>query len=131
MLNDSFQIDCHAERLEYLMSKAAVDRAVVFPVFHKDYAGPNREIAALTANNKRLIGFARVASGAPDAPRQLEYAIKELGLKGVKLHTTEGFPTRQFMDKVRELRIPCWLIPAWEWRPWSSKGLGAAILRCR
>jgi hypothetical protein len=60
MLNDVFQINNNIERLEYLMNKGKVDKAVVFPVSYKDYMEPNREVAELVRKNKRFIGFARV-----------------------------------------------------------------------
>lgn len=106
MLNDVFQINNSIERLEYLMNKGHVDRSIIFPVSYKDYNDPNIEIAEIVKNNKRFIGFARVNSNSPDAPVQLEYAVRELGLSGVKLHSMEGFPTRELMEKIRELKIP-------------------------
>lgn len=106
MLNDVFQIDNKVERLEYLMDKGGVDRAIIFPVTYKNYDEPNREVAEIVKNNKRFLGFARVNASSPDAPAQIEYAIKELGLKGIKLHSLDGFPTREIMDKIQELKVP-------------------------
>lgn len=123
MLNDVFQIENNVERLEYLMNKAKVDKAVVFPVSYKDYVEPNREVAELVRKNKRFIGFARVVCNSPEAPEQLEYAIRELGLSGVKLHSMEGFPTRELMDKVRELKIPVLLHSGMGLAPITFEGL--------
>jgi predicted TIM-barrel fold metal-dependent hydrolase len=106
MLNDVFQIDNTVERLEYLMNKGGVDKTIIFPVTYKDYTEPNKEVAEIVNKNKRFIGFGRVVSGSPDAPAQVEYAIKELGLRGIKLHSMDGFPTREVMDKIREMKVP-------------------------
>jgi predicted TIM-barrel fold metal-dependent hydrolase len=102
-MSDVFQIDSTPEHAEKLMNKAGIDRAVIFPVAYEDYSKPNREIAELAAANKRFIGFARLANNSQKAGEQLEYAVKELGLKGLKVGNV---PTREIMDKARELKIP-------------------------
>ena len=106
MLHDVFQINCTPERIVRLMDKGGVDKTVIFPVSYKDYNQPNEMIARVARGNPRFIGFARVACGAPDAPEQIEYAVKELGLRGLKIHSMDGFPTRDVMGKVSELKIP-------------------------
>ena len=106
MLGDVFQIDCTVERLEYLMNKGGVDKSIVFPVSYKDYKKPNEEIAEIARKNKKFIGFCRVVPNAPDVEKQLDHAIKELGLKGVKIHNMDGSPTREAMDKINELKVP-------------------------
>ena len=102
-LGDVFQIDCTPERAEALLDRAGIDRAVIFPVAYDDYRQPNREIAELAAKNKRFIGFARLANNSPGVGAQLEHAVRELGLRGLKLGNV---PSREIMDKVRELKIP-------------------------
>ena len=106
LLQDVFQIDCTVEKLEYLMAKGGVDLSVVFPVYYKCYKEPNREISELAATNKKFIGFCRIVPGAPDVAQQLDYAIKELNLKGVKMHNMDGPPTREALDKINELKVP-------------------------
>ena len=88
------------------MDKGGVDKTIVFPVSYKDYNKPNEMIAQTVRHNPRLIGFARVACDAPDASDQIVYAIKELGLKGLKIHSMDGFPTREIMKTVSDLKIP-------------------------
>ena len=102
-LDNVFQIDCTVERAEKLLNKAGIDRAVIFPVDYDDYRQPNKEIAEIAAKNKRFIGFARLRNNAPNNGAQLEYAVKELGLRGLKI---SNIPTREIMNKVRELKIP-------------------------
>jgi len=107
LLNDIFQVNNDPRRVEHLMTKAGVDRTVIFPVTYKDYAQPNMEVAKLAKENPRFIGFARIRADSPDAPAMLDFAVHELGLKGVKIHPSlEGFPTRETMRKLNELRVP-------------------------
>ena len=101
-IQDAYQLDATPELALLLLDRAGVEKAIVFPVGYGDYRQPNREIAELAAKNKRFIGFARL-SNTIDAGEQLEYAIKELGLRGLKL---QSVPNRQIMDKARELKIP-------------------------
>ena len=105
-LNSRMQIDCTVDRLVFLMDKGGVDKSIVFPVFYKDYKKPNEEVSEIVRNNKRFIGFCRVTPTAPDVEEQLDYAVKELGLKGVKMHNMDGNPTREVMDKINELKVP-------------------------
>jgi len=102
-LSDVFQIDCTPERAEVLLDKAGINRAIIFPVAYDDFRQPNREIAELAAKNKRFIGFARLSPNSPNAGAQLEQAVREWGLRGLKLGNV---PNREIMDKVRELQIP-------------------------
>ena len=106
MLNDVFQINSTPERLLYLMNKGGVDKSVIFPVYYKNYRKPNEEIAEIAEKDSRFIGFGRVSVNSPDAGGQVDYAVKELGLRGIKLHTMDGFPTREVMDRINEHRIP-------------------------
>ena len=106
MLNDRFQIDCTIERILYLMDKAKVDKSILFPVTYKDYKKPNEEIAQIIRENKRFLGFGRVKINSPDVAGQIKYAIKDLGLSGIKFHPNDGFPNREAMDTVRELKVP-------------------------
>jgi len=106
MLNDVFQIDCTPERILYLMDKAKVNKTLLFPVTYKDYRKPNEEIAELVQKNNRFLGFGRLKINSPDVAGQIKYAIKELKLSGIKFHPNDGFPTREAMDAVRELKVP-------------------------
>jgi len=102
-LGDIFQIDCTPERAEALLDRAGISRAIIFTVAYDDFRQPNREIAELAEKNKRFIGFARLSNTSPNAGVQLEQAVREWGLRGLKLGNV---PTREIMDKVRELKIP-------------------------
>ena len=100
---DRMQIDVTVETAERLLNRAGVDKAIIFPLLYSDYRQPNQEIAELVAANKRFIGYARLANNSPNAGRQLEHAVRELGLRGLKINEV---PSREIMDKARELKIP-------------------------
>ena len=106
MLNDVFQINSTPERLLYLMNKGGVDKSVIFPVCYKDYRKPNEEIAEIAEKDNRFVGFGRVSMSASNVTEQVDYAVKELGLRGIKLHTMDGFPSRELMDRINEYRLP-------------------------
>ena len=71
------------------MDEAGVERAVLLPIdcttAHGCRIVSNEQIAELIAKTQRFIGFASVDPHQPDAARQLERAIRTLGLAGLKL----------------------------------------------
>ncbi len=120
-------IDCHThmgkgEILEYwwaieippekvleLEKKAKVDRAVIFPVHYPPelYDLANKEVAEATKKYPdKLIPFAKVAASHPGAVNYLREAIERLGMKGLKLHSHEGYPTRGIMNLLLEYDLP-------------------------
>ncbi len=95
-----------------LMEEAGVDKAVVFPVKYRDFRVAIEEIKSYVDRYPaRLIGFARVGN-TEDAADILEWAVKELGMKGVKIHHgLEQIPTDSphlaaCMRKAEELNVP-------------------------
>jgi predicted TIM-barrel fold metal-dependent hydrolase len=101
-LDDPFQLEAILEQQQ----EAGVERTVVFSHKRRNYRVANEEIAEMVSRHPSLIGFARVAASSDGAPEELDYAIRKLGLKGVKSHIMDGFPTPAFMDKVDELGVP-------------------------
>lgn len=73
----------------YEMDAAGVDQAVLLPVdcttAHHCKIVSNEAVARLVEKSSRFIGFASVDPNVPAAPRLLEHALKEMGLKGLKL----------------------------------------------
>ena len=79
----------------------------------------NEKLAELCARSERFVAFATVAIPYPDlAVRQLEYAVKKLGLRGVSLGTEVNDseladPTfNPFWRKVEELDVLVFIHPA-------------------
>lgn len=67
---------------------APVDHAIVlgFRARHVGVLVPNEYVAAYVARHpEKLIGFCSVDPLDPDALDQFEYAVRELGLRGLKL----------------------------------------------
>lgn len=87
---------------------AGIDKTVVFPVFHTDYAVANRELAALVRRYRpRLIGFAFVHT-TRDAGRifQMVKQAVSWGFRGIKVHGFEAMPTREVCEVARAFRLP-------------------------
>jgi len=90
-------------------SAAGIDKTVVFPLFHDDYARANAELARLIARHPgRLIGFAFVHA-TRDRGRitsMIERAVRPWGFRGIKVHGHEAMPTREVCEAARTFRLP-------------------------
>jgi predicted TIM-barrel fold metal-dependent hydrolase len=87
-------------------AEAGIDKTIIFPISNPTYEKANREIADLVARYpERFIGFAKhdPESEAGKIRRMLTKEVREMGLKGLKLHK---LPTREMLDTVAELKIP-------------------------
>ncbi len=84
--------DGTASGLKNSMSKADVDISVVLNIATNEHQQKSvNDFAKTLDNDSRIVAFGSVFPFAKDAFEQLEY-IKELGLKGVKLHPDyQGF----------------------------------------
>jgi predicted TIM-barrel fold metal-dependent hydrolase len=103
--NDPEVILRHAE-------EAGIDKSIIFPVDNPTYEAANREIAAIVAKYPgKFIGFAKhdPVSEAGKVRQLLTREVRELGLKGLKLHK---LPTREVLDTVAALDIPVLFHPA-------------------
>ncbi|HXG35315.1 MAG TPA: amidohydrolase family protein [Bryobacteraceae bacterium] len=88
------------------MEEAGIDRTVIFPINNDQYEKPNQEIAEICRRYPgKFIGFAKhdPQTEAGRIRALLEREVKELGLRGLKLHR---LPTREVLDAVAALRIP-------------------------
>ncbi len=90
-VREVFQLHFPAQPLEVFLAEmdaAGVEQAVLLPVdcttAHGCRIVTNEQVAELCGSN-RFIGFASVDPAVKDAPRQLERAIRGLGLRGLKL----------------------------------------------
>ena len=91
-VSEVFQLHFPAQPLEVFlaeMDSAGVEQAVLLPLdcttAHGCRIVTNEQVAELCGANPRFIGFASVDPAARDAPRQLERAVRGLGLRGLKL----------------------------------------------
>jgi len=88
------------------LDEAGVERAVLLPLdcttAHGCRIVSNEQVADLAEKNPRLIGFASVDPAVRDALKQLERAIRGLGLLGLKLDPA----LQRFALDSRELAFP-------------------------
>ena len=102
-------IEIPPELVIQLEEKAGVDKAVIFPVHYPPelYDLASKEVfEAVRKYPDKLIPFAKVAASHPKATEYLRSAIEELGVKGLKLHSSEGYLTRGIMDLLQEHDLP-------------------------
>src|SRR5947209_3589354 len=86
--------------------EAGIDRTVIFAIENPTYEKANEEIARLVEKYPgRFVGFAKHDPDreAGRIERLLTREVRQLGLKGLKLHKT---PTREVLDAVAGLGIP-------------------------
>jgi predicted TIM-barrel fold metal-dependent hydrolase len=120
-------IDCHchagkgdgltgpwdtAAPLEKYLRRAAecgINRTVLFPAFHTDYAAANREVGRIVASRRnRFYGFAFVH---PERDRHrvatlVREAVEVHGFCGIKVHRHDGRITREICDVARAYSLP-------------------------
>src|SRR5262245_35986736 len=88
------------------MEEAGIDQTVLFPIHNADYEKANQEIASFVRKYPgKFIGFAKhdQKTEAGRIRGLLTREVKELGLRGLKLH---GAPTTEILEAVADLRIP-------------------------
>jgi predicted TIM-barrel fold metal-dependent hydrolase len=103
--------DTAAPLTKYLRraTTAGIDRSVLFPAFHSDYAVANREVARIVASRPdRFYGFAFVH---PDRDRgrvfaMVKAAVEEYGFRGIKVHRYDGRITREICEVARAFAVP-------------------------
>jgi len=88
------------------LTAAGIDRAVLLPLdcttAHGCRIPGNETVAELAGKHEQFLGFASVDPGLPDAPKQLERAIRSLGLLGLKLDPA----LQRFLPNDRERAFP-------------------------
>lgn len=88
---------------------AGIQKTIVFPAFHTDYAQANAELARIVAEHAgRLIGFAFIHP-ARDTGRiweMIKQAVTRWRFRGIKVHGFEAMPNREICDAARAFRLP-------------------------
>ncbi|MBI4660955.1 MAG: amidohydrolase family protein [Verrucomicrobia bacterium] len=88
------------------MEEAGIDRTIIFPISNATYEKANEEIASFARRwPDKFIGFAKhdAKTEAGKIRDLLRREVRELGLKGLKLH---GVPSPEMVETAEELRIP-------------------------
>lgn len=88
---------------------AGIDRTVLIPAFHSDYAVANRALARIVASRpNRFLGYA-MAHPVRDAGRvrrMVREAREGYGFCGVKVHRHDARITREVVEAAGEYRMP-------------------------
>ncbi len=102
-----------AENALLQMQEAGIAQSVVFACYAPIVYASNEFVAGICKKHpEKFIGFASVSPKDKDAPRVLENAVKDLGLKGLKLHPPlqDIYPNDEMLwpvyEKALELNIP-------------------------
>jgi predicted TIM-barrel fold metal-dependent hydrolase len=93
------------------MEEVGIDRTVIFPINNTSYQEANVEIAGYVRRwPAKFIGFAKhdTKTEAGKIAGLLRSEVRELGLKGLKLH---GQPSPEMVEAVSELKIPILVHP--------------------
>lgn len=103
--------DSHARLGAYLRRAAAagIGRTVLFPAFHTEYRGANREVAAIVRRRpERFWGFAFVhpRRDAGRVEALVREAVEEQGFRGLKVHRHDARITREICEVARRFRLP-------------------------
>ncbi len=128
---DVFYIRNNPQPLETFhleLDVAGLERAVLLPIDCRTTRGcqvySNEEIAALCAMSERFIGFASVDPHLPQAADELERAVRDLGLRGLKLAPSiqDFYPDDKdrvypLYAKAEELGIPLVMHSGMTWEP--------------
>ncbi|MEM1589618.1 MAG: amidohydrolase family protein [Candidatus Bathyarchaeia archaeon] len=118
---------------------SGLNKAVLLPIDATTTRGvalfSNEQIAELCRLSSRFVGFASVDPHTPDAPELLEYAVKEMGLRGLKLSppTQEFFPNDPriaypIYQKAANLGIPVVFHAGMSWEPKARLKYGHPML---
>jgi predicted TIM-barrel fold metal-dependent hydrolase len=116
------------------LDAAGLGKAVILPIDATTSRGyrvySNEQIAELCGLSDRLVGFASVDPHNEAAPDLLEHAIRELGLRGLKLAPPmqEFFPDDAKLSglyrRAQELGIPILFHAGMSWEPGSRLKYG-------
>jgi predicted TIM-barrel fold metal-dependent hydrolase len=87
-------------------AEVGIDKTILFPINNPSFEKANAELARIIERYPdKFIGFAKhdPVREAGRIKEMLTHEVRELGLKGLKLH---HLPSREVLDAVAELRIP-------------------------
>jgi predicted TIM-barrel fold metal-dependent hydrolase len=120
------------------MDVAGIERAVLLPIAceraRKDAVSSNEQVAELCTMTKRFIGFASVDPLKKGAARELENAVRDLHLKGLKLdpalqdfrpNASNAF---SIYETAAALKIPVLLHTGMSWAPQTALEIGNPLL---
>jgi predicted TIM-barrel fold metal-dependent hydrolase len=103
--------DTNAPLSKYMVwaARAGIERTVLFPAFHSDYAVANREVARIVASRPdRFYGFAFVnpLRDRGRVARMVGEAVNRFGFLGIKVHRHDARITREICDAALHFSVP-------------------------
>jgi predicted TIM-barrel fold metal-dependent hydrolase len=109
LMTDPWNTEAPLDLYRKRARRAGIDRTIVVPAFHTNYARANRELAGIVqASGGRLIGFAMVHPRR-DRGRiaaMVGHAVARWGFRGIKIHGSDALPTREVCETARRFRLP-------------------------
>ena len=119
-LTGPWDTEAHLGRYLARAARAGIERTVVFPTFHSDYAVANRRVARIVrASRGRLYGFAFVHP-TRDSGRVLALvreAVEQHDFRGIKVHRHDARITREICEAARGTGVPVLYDPMGELEP--------------
>jgi predicted TIM-barrel fold metal-dependent hydrolase len=108
-LSGPWDSDAHLGGYMRAARRAGIDRTVLFPVFHSDYAHANRCVARIVARHPdRFYGFAFVHA-ARDRGRigeLISEAVQRYGFRGIKIHRHDAPISGEVCEVARAWGLP-------------------------
>lgn len=119
-LTGPWDTEAHLGRYLARAARAGIERTVVFPVFHSDYAVANRRVARIvSASRGRLYGFAFIHP-VRDAGRVhalVREAVERHDFRGIKVHRHDARISREICAAARRFGLPVLYDPMGEIGP--------------
>lgn len=116
-LTGPWDTDATLDRYLERATRAKIDRTVLFPAFHSDYAIANREVARIVSSAPhRFWGFAFIHA-LRDAGRVRDLvrtAVEEYGFVGIKVHRHDARLSAEICRAARAFRLPVLYDPTGE-----------------
>jgi uncharacterized protein len=88
---------------------AGIERTVLFPAFHSDYAFANKQVARLVNSRpNRFYGFAFIHPNRNrgQVQRLVKESVEGFGFVGLKVHRYDGRITREICEAARRYAVP-------------------------
>jgi predicted TIM-barrel fold metal-dependent hydrolase len=108
-LTGPWDTEARLDRYLRRAAEAGIDRTLLFPTFHSDYARANRDVARIVASRPgRFYGFAFVHSER-DRGRVaalVAEAVRRHGFCGIKVHRHDARITREICETARAFSLP-------------------------
>ena len=98
-------LDAYLQRAE----AAGIQRTVLFPPFHSDYAVANRQVGRIVrADPGRFYGFAFIhpRRDAGRVERLVREAVERFGFVGIKVHRYDARITREICEVAQSFSLP-------------------------